>query len=89
MVFAAVKVPPGVKLSVDRHFEVTDEDEKDLVWLAEKRDNHINLTRPGYGTRGDYGNGSAYARIKENLEFLTPWVLLESPLLDDVREWKF
>jgi len=89
MVFAIVKVPPGTDLNVDRHIETTDEEDSNMIWLAEKEPNFINLTRPGYGTRQEYKNGSAYVKTSENLEFITPWCLLNSPLLDEVRGWKF
>lgn len=86
MSFAIVKVKPGVTLSVDRHQERIDDNG---LWLAEKVRGYIKLTRPGYGSKSDYGCGAAMTRRVDCLELATPWCLIDSPLLDSCRHWKF
>ena len=85
-----MSVEPSARMWVDRHIETVEGDVIPNLWLAETKGNYINLTRPGYGTRKDYGNGSASVGSLDAIsELFTPWCLLESPLLDAVRDWKF
>ena len=88
MTFAIVKLKPETRLNVDFHYEVIGGLDTHWVWLAERRGGYITLRRPGYGTRDEYGSGKAMIRGVEPLIMVTPWCLLESPLLDDIRHWK-
>ena len=91
MSFAIVKLKQGTSLSIDFHGEIIEENDTSLKWLAEKNHNDwIALIRPGYGVHiaNQYGNGSAFLLDKDKMELLTPWCLLDSPLLSDVRSWK-
>ena len=90
MTYAIVKLKTGTKAFVDHQMvEISSEVGPNTRWLAEKRSNYISLTRPGFGTKDDYVNGSAMTRNVEGLILMTPWCLIESPLLADVRSWKF
>lgn len=88
-IYAIVKLKPNVTVSVDRHYESSDKIGIDLEWIAKKIGAGFYLTRPGYGVLcgGAYGNGSAYVRHSESFEMLTPWCLLDSPLLSRCRDW--
>ena len=89
MIYSLARLKPNRKVSVDRHFENTNDIGTDRIFIATKQQQALGaqavyLVADGYGSKQDYCNGSIYASIR-SVEFLTPMCLKESKLLDGYR----
>ena len=88
MMHSLARLKPDKRVSVDRHFEFTNDIGTDRIFIATKQrawgGQAVELAADGYGSKQDYCNGSIYASIK-SVEFLTPMCLKESKLLDGYR----
>ena len=87
--YALAKLKKDKRVSVDRHYENTNEIGVDRVFIAVKEQRawgaqSVYLVADGYGSKQDYNNGSIYTSIK-NVVFITPMCLKESKLLDGYR----
>lgn len=86
MSFALVTIKKGTALYVDYCYEKVKQDCTNTVWMANKYNNSISLTKRGYGIKGYYGNGAAFISDANKLKMVTPWCLYDSPLLDEFKK---
>ena len=88
MSYAMVKVPSGTKVGVEHWIEVLPENQEScFMFMAKKEKGAWTLTRPRWGAQ-EYGNGSMFLFDTSKAELITPWCLLDSPLLSPYEQFK-